>query len=171
MFLERRTPYDPRAMRAKGTPLEFFQQPLEAPVANGSPELPAAGALRMKGRRRRTGFPNRNQAFSNRNKCSPKRNKAMSNWDKKCAAKEHSAVSGASYAGEGDDFEKSQLCLFPCSTCLAASTVDHHGRLLNQPLGHCTALGAEILVGGRASSHKRSLRDGNKAPSSRECVV
>lgn len=28
VFMERRRPYDPKVMRAKGTPLEFFQKPI-----------------------------------------------------------------------------------------------------------------------------------------------
>ncbi|CAM9577828.1 unnamed protein product [Scytosiphon promiscuus] len=35
VFLERRRPYDPKAMRARGTPLEFFQQPIVTTVFEG----------------------------------------------------------------------------------------------------------------------------------------
>ncbi|CAM9594902.1 unnamed protein product, partial [Hapterophycus canaliculatus] len=36
VFLERRRPYDPKAMRARGTPLEFFQQPIGETASNPS---------------------------------------------------------------------------------------------------------------------------------------
>ncbi|CAM9850558.1 unnamed protein product, partial [Ectocarpus sp. 13 AM-2016] len=37
VFLERRRPYDPKAMRARGTPLEFFQQPTRAASSDDNP--------------------------------------------------------------------------------------------------------------------------------------
>ncbi|CAM9838724.1 unnamed protein product [Ectocarpus sp. 6 AP-2014] len=43
VFLERRRPYDPKAMRAKGTPLEFFQQPIGAASSDGNPSTSGKG--------------------------------------------------------------------------------------------------------------------------------
>ncbi|CAN0002839.1 unnamed protein product, partial [Ectocarpus sp. 4 AP-2014] len=40
VFLERRRPYDPKAMRARGTPLEFFQQPIGAASCDDNPSNP-----------------------------------------------------------------------------------------------------------------------------------
>eukprot|EP00903_Cladosiphon_okamuranus_P007711 g7472.t2 len=61
VFLERRQPYDPRAMRAKGTPLEFFQQPIGASIPDADPPTSTSSKRGKKGDRgttpasRRTG--------------------------------------------------------------------------------------------------------------------